>query len=151
MSNIGKHFTITPLKKIEDERGKVLHMLREDSPVFRRFGEIYFSFSNKNIIKGWYQHKKNVLNFALIQGIVKLVIYKNEADNKNYHLDELILSQKNYSLISLEPFVWYSFKNIGHEISILANCTTLTHNPNEIEKMPINNKVIPYDWFSSKD
>ena len=63
----------------------------------------------------------------------------------------LILSQKNYSLISLEPFVWYSFKNIGHEISILANCTTLTHNPNEIEKMPINNKVIPYDWFSSKD
>ena len=37
---------ITPLKQIEDERGKVMHMLREDSKVFKRFGEIYFSFTN---------------------------------------------------------------------------------------------------------
>ena len=29
---------ITPLKQIEDERGKVMHMLREDSNVFKRFG-----------------------------------------------------------------------------------------------------------------
>ena len=39
---------ITPLRQIEDERGKVMHMLREDSPVFERFGEIYFSFTNPN-------------------------------------------------------------------------------------------------------
>ena len=34
---------ITPLKQIFDERGKVMHMLRNDSPVFSNFGEIYFS------------------------------------------------------------------------------------------------------------
>ena len=34
---------ITPLRQIEDDRGKVMHMLREDSPVYERFGEIYFS------------------------------------------------------------------------------------------------------------
>ena len=31
---------LTPLRQIFDERGKVMHMLREDSPVFSRFGEI---------------------------------------------------------------------------------------------------------------
>ena len=35
---------ITPLKQIEDERGKVMHMLREDSKVFERFGENLFFF-----------------------------------------------------------------------------------------------------------
>ena len=35
---------ITPLKQIEDERGKVMHMLREDSKVFERFGEIYLEW-----------------------------------------------------------------------------------------------------------
>ena len=32
---------ITPLKIIPDERGKVMHMLRKDSPIFDKFGEIY--------------------------------------------------------------------------------------------------------------
>ena len=31
---------ITPLKQIEDERGKVMHMLRNDSKNFIKFGEI---------------------------------------------------------------------------------------------------------------
>ena len=32
---------LTPLKQIFDERGKVMHMMREDSPTFSRFGEIW--------------------------------------------------------------------------------------------------------------
>ena len=31
--------TITPLSQIIDERGKVMHMLREDSSIFKRFGD----------------------------------------------------------------------------------------------------------------
>ena len=34
---------ISPLKIISDERGSVMHMLRSDSQVFKKFGEIYFS------------------------------------------------------------------------------------------------------------
>ena len=31
---------ITPLKIISDNRGKVMHMLRADSEVFHKFGEV---------------------------------------------------------------------------------------------------------------
>ena len=31
---------ITPLKQIVDERGKVMHLLRCDSAIFQKFGEI---------------------------------------------------------------------------------------------------------------
>ena len=31
---------ITPLKKIDDVRGSVLHMMRKDTKIFRSFGEI---------------------------------------------------------------------------------------------------------------
>ena len=34
---------IYPLKKISDDRGSVMHMLRNDSEYFKGFGEIYFS------------------------------------------------------------------------------------------------------------
>lgn len=144
-----KFFTLTPLKKFEDERGKVLQMLREDSTLFKRFGEIYFSFSNEKVIKGWYKHKINTLNFALIQGKIKLVLYYyNSKLSCKWDNVELILSQNNYCLVTIQPLVWYSFKNIGNEISILANCSTFTHNPYEIDRMPIKNDVIPYNWFS---
>ena len=36
---------VTPLKQFFDERGKVMHMLHEEAPHFKRFGEIYFSIA----------------------------------------------------------------------------------------------------------
>ena len=38
-----KDLIITPLRKIPDERGSIMHMLRSDAPHFVKFGEIYFS------------------------------------------------------------------------------------------------------------
>ena len=66
---------ITPLKQIEDERGKVMHMLRNDSKNFTKFGEIYFSFTNPNSIKAWHMHKEMTLNYVCIEGKVKYVLY----------------------------------------------------------------------------
>ena len=37
---------ITKLKQIFDERGKVMHMLRNDSEIFQKFGEIYFFYDH---------------------------------------------------------------------------------------------------------
>ncbi len=45
--------TITPLKQILDERGKVMHMLRRDDEHFQQFGEIYFSTVRPNVVKAW--------------------------------------------------------------------------------------------------
>ena len=53
-----KDVKITSLKTLSDERGKVMHMLRNDSKVFKSFGEIYFSTIYKNAIKAWHLHKK---------------------------------------------------------------------------------------------
>ena len=45
---------ITPLRRIPDERGAVMHMLRADDPAFERFGEIYFSLVYPGVVKGWH-------------------------------------------------------------------------------------------------
>ena len=81
---------ITPLKQIIDERGKVMHMLRNDSPNFEKFGEIYFSCTNPGAIKAWHLHKKMTLNYAVISGQIKCVFYD---DRKKVKLME---KYKNY-------------------------------------------------------
>ena len=49
---------ITELKTLSDNRGKVMHMLRNDSNVFSSFGEIYFSTINFQSIKAWHLPKE---------------------------------------------------------------------------------------------
>ena len=138
---------LTPLKKIQDNRGKLLHMLRNDDKVFKKFGEIYFSITNSNIIKGWYRHKKNTLNIAVLHGKYKFVLFDNRKNSMTYdNLIEFNLSLKNFSLLTIPPMIWYGFKSDGNQESIIANCTTLVHNAKEMDRLSINDNKIPYKW-----
>jgi len=48
---------VQELKQIADERGKVMHMLRADSPLFTKFGEIYFSVVKNAQVPGLLKNK----------------------------------------------------------------------------------------------
>src|SRR3989338_5468983 len=72
---------IIPLKRIQDERGMVMHMLRRDDAHFTQFGEIYFSVIYPGIIKGWHLHARMTINYAVVQGSIKLVLYDQRPDS----------------------------------------------------------------------
>ena len=138
---------ITPLRQIFDERGKVMHMLRKDSPVFSEFGEIYFSCTYPGAIKAWHLHKEMTLNYAVIHGSIKCVLFDDRPNSKTRGcVEEYFLSPENYSLITVPPLVWNGWKGIGDETSIVANCATIPHDPSEIERKPAVDPSIPYDW-----
>ena len=85
---------ITPLKKIDDDRGSVLHMMRKDTETFRSFGEIYFSIAYPKAIKAWHLHKETYLNYACINGIIKLVLFDGRPDSTTRNkIQEIILSR----------------------------------------------------------
>jgi dTDP-4-dehydrorhamnose 3,5-epimerase len=138
---------ISPLKQIVDDRGKVMHMLRSDSPVFKQFGEIYFSCVNPGAIKAWHIHEKMILNYAVPYGNIKFVLYDDRKNSKTRgELQEMILGPDNYCLVTVPPFVWNGFKGLGNEMSIVANCASIPHDPNEIKRMDPFDKSIPYKW-----
>ena len=138
---------ITPLKQIADHRGKVMHMLRNDDDHFDSFGEIYFSCINSGVVKGWHIHKRMTLNYAVVSGDIKYVLY-DDRDNSRTHgeIQEIFLGSSNYSLVTVPPMIWNGFKGLGNEISIVANCSTIPHDPTEINRIDSNNNKIPYDW-----
>ncbi len=138
---------VTPLHQIFDERGKVMHMLREDSPVFSRFGEIYFSCTYPGAIKAWHLHKEMTLNYAVIHGAIKCVLFDDRPDSTTRGcVEEYFLSPENYCLLTVPPLIWNGWKGIGEKVSIIANCATIPHDPNEIERKPSFDPDIPYDW-----
>ncbi len=138
---------ITPLKIISDNRGKVMHMLRTDSQVFKKFGEIYFSTIYHQSIKGWHLHKESTLNYVCIKGKVKLVLFDNrkESSTKGVY-QELILSPEDYFLVTIPPNIWNGFKGLDEAESIIANCLTLPHDEKEIVRKDPFDKSFSYKW-----
>jgi len=138
---------ITKLKKIPDERGSIYHMLRRDDKHFKEFGEIYFSLAYPGVIKGWHEHTKQIQNYAVIDGMIKLVLFDNRENSKTYkELKEIFIGDLNYSLVTIPTGIIMGYKCIGNKTSILANCSTLPHEPNEmINYDPMGDKV-PYKW-----
>jgi|TARA_B110000263_G_C15195000_1_gene457877 dTDP-4-dehydrorhamnose 3,5-epimerase len=138
---------INSLKQIPDERGKVMHMLRDDSEGFVGFGEIYFSCVYPEAIKGWHIHKKMTLNYAVPQGAIKFVLYDDRSESPTKgEVQEFFLGPENYYLVTVPPMIWNGFKGIGTATAIVANCASIAHDPDEIDRRDPFDPYIPYDW-----
>ena len=138
---------ITPLTRISDERGSVMHMLQRNDPAFEGFGEIYFSSVWPGAIKGWHLHTNMTLNYAVVCGHIKLVLYDDrEGSRSKGEIQEVFTGDDNYCLIRIPPMVWNGFKGLGTGRAIVANCATIPHDPAEIQRLdPIAGRI-PYDW-----
>ena len=136
-----------PLRRIQDERGMVMHMLRRDDPHFKRFGEIYFSVIYPGIIKGWHLHSRMTINYAVIEGNIKLVLYDQRPKSRTKgRLQEIVFGQINYQLVRVPPGVVNGFTAVGRKGAIVANCADIPHDPSEITRLDPFTPEIPYTW-----
>ena len=146
MSQI-ENVVVTPLRKIPDERGTIFHMLRSDSPNFEKFGEVYFSTAYPGVIKGWHEHTLQTQNYAVISGMIKLVLFDNRETSPTYgNLMELFIGDENYCLVKIPPGVINGYKSIGTEKCIVANCSTLPHQPGEMIRHDPFGDLVDYKW-----
>ena len=138
---------VIPLPRIPDERGCIFHMLRNDAGHFEKFGEIYFSTVYPGAVKAWHLHKKMTLNYAVIAGMIKLVLFDDRQGSPTRgQTDELFIGEQNYQLVQIPPLVWNGFKGLSETTAIVANCATEPHDPQEIVRQPPNWPRIGYDW-----
>lgn len=138
---------IVPLKRIPDERGLIMHMLKRTDPHFLEFGEIYFSCAYPGVIKAWHVHREMTVNNCTISGMIKLVLFDGRADSPtNGKVMELFIGEQNYCLVQIPPGIANGYKPIGDKMAILANCASLPHDPEEISYIDPFENDIPYDW-----
>ncbi len=122
-------------------------MLRRDWDVFEGFGEIYFSCVFPGKIKAWHIHKRMTLNYAVPLGGIRFVLYDDRPDSPTRgEVQEMVLGPDNYRLVTVPPMIWNGFKGLGSETSIVANCATIPHDPDEIVRRDPMDSTIPYDW-----
>jgi dTDP-4-dehydrorhamnose 3,5-epimerase len=139
---------LTPLKEIADKRGSVLHMLRDDSSDFVKFGECYFSEVLCGATKAWKNHKIQTQNIAVPIGKIRFVIYdcRNESKTKGRLLIFELGRPDAYQRLTIPPQVWYGFQCISVSPALLVNCVDYAHSTSESLVLDSTDTSIPYIW-----
>lgn len=139
---------VTELRQIIDNRGAVLHMIRNDSQGFINFGECYISEINPQQIKAWKRHTIQTQNITVPFGKLRFVAYDDRIDSPTYrNIYECDLGRPHsYNRITIPPGICYGFKSITNEPSLIVNCTDLPYNSEESIQIDLNENDIPYEW-----
>jgi len=131
-----------------DNRGKVMKMVDNKSNPFVQFGEIYFSFVNPGVVKGWKKHLRASQFFCVPVGTIKFVFFDDRPDSLTKgQIEKIECGEINYQLIKMPSGVWYSWKAISVFPAMIASLTSEPHDPAEALAAEINNNgIIPYHW-----
>lgn len=149
LSELIDDVVLTELKQFSDERGTLLHMLRNDDPIFTTFGECYFSEVLPGAVKAWKLHRNQTQNFSVPVGRIKLVIYDNRKNSiSNGNLQYVNLGRPDsYFRIMIPPGLWYGFTCISDMPALLVNCADIPHDPQESEIRMLDDISIPHRWY----
>ena len=119
---------IIPKKQIIDERGKIMHMVRNDDEHFTKFGEIYFNEIKLKKKKGWILHKKNHCLIVCVTGKVKFFFIDRLKKEK-----DITLTSNSGNILKIPPRIWFAFQGLSKN-SIIANLIETPHQDNEVIK-----------------
>jgi dTDP-4-dehydrorhamnose 3,5-epimerase len=138
---------LAPLKIITGDQGNVMHAMKCTDLEFSGFGEVYFSTVKKGSVKAWKCHKKMTLILVVTCGRIKFVLWDNRKDSSTYsRFYEIVLSPDNYQRLTIPPLVWMGFQGMDEGLNILMNLANIPHDPDEAERLEINNDKINYKW-----
>lgn len=136
---------LTPITRILNEKGDILHGIKSSEDSFNGFGEAYFSHILYKDIKGWKKHEKMILNLLVPCGKIKFVLYDDRVNSKTFNqFNEFLLSVENYQRLTVSPGIWMAFQGMSVEKNLLLNIANIEHDTKEAIACDINE--INYKW-----
>lgn len=136
---------VTPLKRIFNEKGDILHALKCSEESFSHFGEAYFSTVNMDDVKGWKKHSEMILNLIVPTGAIKFVIYDDRDLSASKGIfQEVVITPDNYVRLTVPAKVWMAFQGVGNEVNMLLNIASIEHDPTE--SVNVSSDHFAYSW-----
>ena len=139
---------VKKMKRIPDDRGTIMHIMKSSDEEFKNFGEVYCSSIYPGVVKGWHIHSKMTLNYIVLKGMIKFVLFDPREDSPTKgKIQEIYMGDKNFIRVTVPVGVWNGFMGLGVIEALVINFTDIPHDANEIERIdPHTNNVIEYKW-----
>jgi len=123
-------FELKKLEKKVDERGWFAEILRADdlpASEMKNFGQIGITTAKQNIVKGNHYHKRKLEWYCVLKGKALIVLQDNVTNERK----EIVMSEKEPSILKIYPDVSHAIKNIGKGMMYLLIYTNEPFNPED--------------------
>ena len=140
---------VKKLKIVPDDRGRLMEILRNDDPMFERFGQVYMTTAFPGVVKAWHFHKKQDDNFTCISVVMRLALYDARKDSPTCgEVNDFIISLENPTLVHIPKEVYHGFKCVSAVEAVVINTVTVPYNHKESDEYRVDayDNDIPYDW-----
>jgi dTDP-4-dehydrorhamnose 3,5-epimerase len=134
---------VTPLRRIDNAGGDVLHGMKQSDVGYTGFGEAYFSWVSFGAVKAWKRHTQMTMNVVVPVGQVRFVFRCINTDGVE-EFRVVDIGVDHYARLTVPPGTWFGFQGLHTPKSLLLNIANIPHDPNEVEHLALTD--INYVW-----
>lgn len=122
----------THLKQISVPGGNVFHAFKRSEDTFTGFGEAYFSFVEKGVVKGWKRHTRMHCNLVVPVGLVAFNCISPNGGAQIFRIGPEEGGQ--YGRLTIPPGYWFGFGGLALPRSCILNVSDILHDPDEVDR-----------------
>lgn len=128
-AELNKYYQVLDLDEIKTKSSSIIKILDNKKPNFFGINEIYSTTIKKNVIRAWKKHTLMTCNIFNVKGSMKFIFF----DNDFKIFEEVILKETNKNILMIKPNIWFGFKGLEEENTII-NFSNIIHDENEVIK-----------------
>ncbi|MFA5022233.1 MAG: dTDP-4-dehydrorhamnose 3,5-epimerase family protein [Patescibacteria group bacterium] len=144
---------IKELKVLNDDRGFLMEMVRNDDEIFEKFGQAYMTGVKRGVAKGWHYHKIQNDHFVCVWGKALVVLYDARVDSPTKgEVQEFILAAPSVLgqqlVLKIPKGVYHGFTAVDCDEARIINLPTEKYNYQEPDehRCAWNSPEVPYQW-----
>ena len=132
-----------------DDRGFFQELLREDDPMFDRFGQASFSMAYPGVIKAFHYHKLQDDIWYFPYGNAQVVLHDLRPASPTYRrTDVYYMGEHQQYLLFIPRGVAHGYRVLGERPAYLLYFTNVAYNPDHPDeyRIPFDDPSIGFDW-----
>jgi dTDP-4-dehydrorhamnose 3,5-epimerase len=136
---------IKPLKRLYDERGSFVEVMRQDwQDVFsEEIVQANMSVSYPGMVRAWHKHERGQVDcFLVVKGALKICAYDDESEE----IDEIVCNGESPKVIKMPGDYWHGFRVVGNETATLMYFVNRLYDykkPDEVRRPWDDKTIIP--------
>jgi dTDP-4-dehydrorhamnose 3,5-epimerase len=138
---------IKQLQTNTDSRGFFRELIRVTDPFFPEgFAQWSHSLMEKNVVKAWHFHHRQVDWWYVAIGTIQVVLYDLREQSPTYHQKMVFnLGEKEPGVVRIPPGVAHGLKVLTPEAHLFY-ITSHTYDPGDEGRYPFDSDLIPHLW-----
>lgn len=142
---------VTDLRPIEDTRGRLFEILRNDQQpdglgghTGIQFGQAYVTTCRHGTVKAWHHHEYQTDRMVCVYGTLQIGLWEEGTDKTETIVSSTICPR----LVTIRPGIWHGFSSIGGTEAVVLNIPDRAYDPDDPDEQrrPAHDPGIPYFW-----